>query len=85
METLQILGWIYLGIILGCMGGVIGLGLFQVNRVADLRATIKDLQDELDDLNFKNKILKGENKRLSKRGKPMPRKKRTWKRKTTKK
>ena len=48
METLQILGWIYLGIILGCMGGVIGLGLFQVNRVADLRATIKDLQDEVD-------------------------------------
>ena len=30
METLQILGWIYLGIILGSIGGVIGLGLFQV-------------------------------------------------------
>ena len=34
METLQILGWIYLGIILGSIGGVVGLGLFQVNRVA---------------------------------------------------
>ena len=85
METLQILGWIYLGIILGSIGGVIGLGLFQVNRVADLRATITDLQDELDDLNFKNKILKGENKRLSKRGKPQPRKRRNWKKKPVKK
>ena len=85
METLQILGWIYLGIILGSIGGVIGLGLFQVNRVADLRATITDLRDELDDLNFKNKILKGENKRLSKRGKPQPRKRRNWKKKPVKK
>ena len=85
METLQILGWIYLGIILGCMGGVVGLGLFQVNRVADLRATIQDLQDENSDLEFKNRILKGENQRLSKRGKPQPRKKRTWKRKPSKK
>ena len=85
METLQILGWIYLGIILGCMGGVVGLGLFQVNRVADLRATIQDLQDKNSDLEFKNRILKGENQRLSKRGKPQPRKRRSWKKKPVKK
>ena len=30
METLQILGWIYLGVMLGSLGGVIGLGLFQI-------------------------------------------------------
>ena len=78
METLQILGWIYLGMCIGSIGGVIGLGLFQVSRVADLRATIQDLE-------FKNRILRGENNRLSKRGKPQPRKKRTWKRKPIKK
>jgi len=85
METLQILGWIYIGIMLGSIGGVIGLGLFQVNRIADLRATIQDLEDKVDDLVFKNKILKGENQRLSKRGKPQPRKRRNWKKKPVKK
>ena len=84
METLQILGWIYLGIMLGSIGGIIGLSFFQVHRVADLKAIIQDLRDEIDDLNFKNKILKGENKRLSKRGKPQPRKRRNWKKKPTK-
>ena len=44
METLQILGWIYLGIVLGGMGAVVGLSLFQVRHVADLKATIRDLR-----------------------------------------
>ena len=78
METLQILGWIYLGIILGCMGGVVGLSLFQVNRVADLKATIRDLEEE-------KRLLKGQLNKSYKRGKPQPRKKRTWKRKPSKK
>ena len=77
METLQILGWIYLGVMLGSLGGVIGLGLFQVGRV-------KSLEIEIEDLEFKNKILRGENNRLSKRGKPQPRKRRNWKKKPTK-
>ena len=77
METLQILGWIYLGIMLGSLGGVIGLGLFQVGRV-------KSLEIEIEDLEFKNKVLRGENNRLSKRGKPQPRKRRNWKKKPTK-
>jgi len=78
METLQILGWVYLGLSIGIITGVFILGLFQAGRVTSL-------EREINDLEFKNKILRGENKRLSKRGKPMPRKKRTWKRKTTKK
>ena len=78
METLQILGWIYLGIMLGSMGGVFGLSLFQASRVADMKATINDLE-------FKNRILRGENDRLSKRGKPAPRKRRNWKKKPVKK
>ena len=77
METLQILGWIYLGVMLGSLGGVIGLGLFQVGRV-------KSLEIEIEDLEFKNKVLRGENDRLSKRGKPQPRKRRNWKKKPTK-
>ena len=77
METLQILGWIYLGVMLGSLGGVIGLGLFQVGRV-------KSLEIEIEDLEFKNKVLRGENNRLSKRGKPQPWKRRNWKKKPTK-
>ena len=77
METLQILGWIYLGIMLGSLGGVIMLGLFQAGRVESLERQISDLE-------FKNKILRGENNRLSKRGKPQPRKRRNWKRKPKK-
>ena len=77
METLQILGWIYLGVMLGSLGGVIGFGLFQVGRV-------KSLEIEIEDLEFKNKVLRGENNRLSKRGKPQPRKRRNWKKKPTK-
>jgi len=78
METLQILGWIYLGIMLGSMGGVFGLALFQGGRIASFKREINDLE-------FKNKILSGENKRLSKRGKPQPRKRRNWKKKPVKK
>ena len=77
METLQILGWIYLGVMLGSLGGVIGLGLFQVGR-------LKSLEIEIEDLEFKNRVLRGENERLSKRGKPQPRKRRNWKKKPTK-
>mgnify|MGYP003122807750 FL=1 len=77
METLQILGWIYLGVILGTMGGVIGLSLFQVRNVADLKAEIRDLR-------LQRQLLKEEVFRLTKRGKPAPRK-RNWKRKPRKK
>ena len=78
METLQILGWIYLGLSIGVISGVITLGLFQAGR-------IKGLEREIDDLQFKNRILRGENDRLSKRGKPQPRKRRNWKKRPVKK
>jgi len=78
METLQILGWIYLGIMLGSIGGVMALSLF-------VGPKIKQYTVEIDELEFKNKILMGENKRLSTRGKPMPRKRRNWKKKPVKK
>ena len=81
METLQILGWIYLGIAVGSIGGAIALSLFQSKRITELLSEINDLQ-------LSNKILKGEIKRLTKnsrKGKPIPRKRRNWKRKPVKK
>jgi len=78
METLQILGWIYLGLCIGSIGGVIGLGLFQVSRVADMRATIQDLEDE-------KRLLKSKLEKSYKRGKPQPRKRRNWKKKPVRK
>jgi len=78
METLQILGWIYLGIMLGGIGAVVGLSLFQVRNVADLKATIRDLR-------VQRELLKKEVFRLTKRGKPAPRKRRNWKKKPVKK
>ena len=78
METLQILGWIYLGLMLGSIGGVMGLALFQVGRVADLKATINDLEDE-------KRLLKSKLEKSYQRGKPAPRKRRNWKKKQPKK
>jgi len=78
MTTLQILGWVYLGLSIGVISGIFILGLFQAGRV-------KGLEREINDLNFKNRILRGENERLSKRGKPQPRKRRNWKKKPVKK
>ena len=43
METLQILGWIYLGLGLGSIGGVFGLALFQGGKVASMKREINDL------------------------------------------
>ena len=78
MEILQILGWIDLGMCIGSIGGVIGLGVFQVSRVADMRATIQDLEEE-------KRLLKGQLNKSYKRGKPQPRKRRNWKKKPVKK
>ena len=77
METLQILGWIYLGVVLGSLATTVGLSLFQVRAVSDLKATIVDLR-------LQRELLKKEIFRLTKRGKPAPRKRRNWKKKPVK-
>jgi len=77
MEALQILGWIYLGVVLGSLGSIVGLSLFQVGVVVDLKATIVDLR-------LQRELLKKEIFRLTKRGKPAPRKRRNWKKKPVK-
>ena len=63
---------------LGGIGAVVGLSLFQVRNVADLKATIRDLR-------VQRELLKKEVFRLTKRGKPAPRKRRNWKKKPVKK
>ena len=78
METLQILGWIYLGMCIGSIGGVIGLGLFQGGRIASFKREINDLNDE-------KRLLKLQLDKSYRRGKPAPRKKKYWKKKPVKK
>ena len=78
MEALQILGWIYLGVVIGTITGIIVLGLFQAGRV-------KSLETEIQDLRLQRELLKKEIFRLTKRGKPAPRKRRNWKKKPSKK
>ena len=78
METLQILGWIYLGIMLGSIGGVMALLLFTGPR-------LREYASEISDLRLQRQLLKGEIERISKRGKPQPRKRRNWKKKPVKK
>ena len=77
METLQILGWIYLGVSLGSIGGVFGLALFQGGKMATLKREINDLTEE-------KILLKLQLDKSYRRGKPAPRK-RNWKRKPKKK
>ena len=78
METLQILGWIYLGIGLGSIGGVLGLALFQGGRMDTLKREINDLTEE-------KRLLKLQLDKSYRRGKPAPRKRRNWKKKPVKK
>lgn len=78
METLQILGWIYLGIMLGSMGGVMALSLF-------VGPKIKQYMVEIDELEEEKRLLKSQLAKSYKRGKPQPRKRRNWKKKPVKK
>ena len=77
METLQILGWIYLGVVLGSIAGVMVLALFTGTRM-------KGLQVKIDDLRIEKKLLKAQLDKSYRRGKPAPRK-RNWKKKPRKK
>jgi len=60
------------------LGSVVGLGLFQVGVTADLKATIVDLR-------IQRELLKNEIFRLTKRGKPAPRKRKKLEEKTSQK
>tara|TARA_R100001082_G_C4254070_1_gene112715 strand:+ start:213 stop:458 length:246 start_codon:yes stop_codon:yes gene_type:complete len=77
METLQILGWIYLGVALGSMVGLMGLSLFVGPKIKQYTVDIADLEEE-------KKLLKAQLVKSYKRGKPAPRKRKYWKKKPPK-
>ena len=68
MELLQILGWIYLGVMLGSVFGVIALSLFIGPKMKQYEVNIEELEEE-------KKVLKAQLTKSYKRGKPQPRKK----------
>ena len=78
METLQILGWVYLGIMLGSVFGVMALSLFIGPKIKQYIVDIEDLEEE-------KRLLKAQISKSYKRGKPQPRKRRNWKKKPVKK
>ena len=78
METLQILGWIYLGVMLGSIGGVMALSLFVGPKIKQYMVDIDELEEE-------KRLLKAQLNKSYKRGKPQPRKRRNWKKKPVKK
>ena len=63
--------WVFVGIIIGAIGGVLAISLVSAGR-------LEDKEKEIQDLRTQRKLLKQEIFRLSKpnRGKPQPRKKR---------
>ena len=66
--------WVFVGIIIGAIGGVLAISLVSAGR-------FEDKEKEIQDLRTQRKLLKQEIFRLSKpqRGKPQPRKKRYYK------
>jgi|TARA_B110000503_G_scaffold78432_1_gene120534 hypothetical protein len=77
METLQILGWIYLGVALGSISTIIVLSMLQAGKLGKV-------EDENISLRLQRTMLKDEILKLSKRGKPAPRKRKYWKKKPVK-
>ena len=78
MELLQILGWIYLGVMLGSVFGVMALSLFVGPKIKQYTVDIDELEEE-------KRLLKLQLDKSYRRGKPAPRKKKYWKKKPVKK
>ena len=78
MELLQILGWIYLGVMLGSVFGVMALSLFIGPKIKQYMVDIEELEEE-------KRLLKAKLNKSYRRGKPAPRKRRNWKKKPVKK
>jgi hypothetical protein len=71
--------WVFVGIIIGSMGGVLSISLITAGK-------FEDQQNEIYDLRVQRELLKEEIERLNKpRRKPTPRKKRYYKPRNTRK
>ena len=67
------------GLFIGSCLGMLILGLVSINRDNKLRDDISDLNGEVEDLRTQRELLKKEIFRITKRGKPQPRKRRPYK------
>lgn len=74
MKMIETILWVFLGIFIGSIGGILIISLFTSGKIADLYAEIQDLR-------IQRKLLKEEIFRLSSQAKPKPRKKRKYKNK----
>ena len=70
--------WVFLGIFIGSIGGILTISLTTSGK-------IDDLENEIQDLRNQRQLLKEEIFRLSNQAKPKPRKKRSYKPKNKRK
>ena len=68
---LETILWVFLGIIVGSIAGIVTISLTTSGR-------IDDLENEIQDLRNQRQLLKEEIFRLSNQAKPKPRKKRNY-------
>ena len=69
--------WVFVGIIIGAIGGILGISLVSAGK-------FDDQQNEIYDLRVQRELLKEEIERLNKpRRKPTPRKKRNYRPRNT--
>ena len=68
MELLQILGWIYLGVMLGSVFGVMALSLFIGPKIKQYMVDIEELEEE-------KRLLKAQLNKSYRRGKAQKKKK----------
>ena len=70
--------WLFTGIFIGSIGGILSISLISAGKTEDLYTEISDLSNEVQDLRTQRQLLKEEIFRLSlPESKPTPRKKRT--------
>lgn len=74
MKMIETILWVFLGIFIGSIGGILTISLLTSGKTAELYAEIQDLRTQ-------RKLLKDEIFRLSNQAKPRPRKRRKYKNK----
>ena len=75
---LETILWVFLGIIVGSIAGIVTISMTTSGK-------IDDLENEIQDLRNQRQLLKEEIFRLSNQAKPTPRKKRSYKPKNKRK
>ena len=69
--------WLFTGIFIGSIGGILTISLLSAGKTEDLYSEISDLSSEVQDLRIQRELLKEEIFRISlPESKPVPRNKR---------